>query len=131
MGLKTAALAVGVVAVALGAIAVAPKVAIAVNDEATYGTMDTTGPPPRVDYCGRRYYPGGRTMTMSQVEAFVAVNGDHGLTRVATAPSGMPILANVMTPATRGQFHTNVCTMEVFVQTGQDAYLSYGLSGGP
>jgi hypothetical protein len=36
-----------------------------------------------------------------------------------------------MTPAERAAYHTNVCTMEVFVQTGPDRYLPYGLSGGP
>jgi len=36
-----------------------------------------------------------------------------------------------MTPAERAGYHTNVCTMEVFVQTGPDQYLPYGLSGGP
>ena len=36
-----------------------------------------------------------------------------------------------MPPTERAAYHTNVCTMEVFVQTGPDQYLPYGLSGGP
>ena len=84
-----------------------------------------------MDYCGRRYYPGGNTDTRAQIDALLAVNGIHGLTRIDTAPSGMAIVANVMPTQVRAQYHTNVCTMEIWVQTGPDAYLGYGLSGGP
>ena len=84
-----------------------------------------------MDYCGRRYYPGSNTDTRAQIDALLAVNGIHGLTRIDTAPSGMAIVANVMPTQVRAQYHTNVCTMEIWVQTGPDAYLGYGLSGGP
>ena len=108
--------------------AVAPN---AINNRAKFGTFDTAGPPPRVDYCGRRYYPGGKTDSLAQVQAFLAQNGMDGLTRIDTAPSGMPIVTHIMSPQVRARYHTDVCTMEVWVQTGQDAYLAYGLSGGP
>jgi hypothetical protein len=84
-----------------------------------------------VDYCGRRYYPGSKTDSLAQIEAFLGLNGLHGLSRIDTAPSGAPIVANVMPPQVRAQYHTNVCTMEVWVQIGPDAYRAYGLSGGP
>ena len=108
--------------------AVAPT---AIINRAKFGTFDTVGPPPRVDWCGRRYYPGGTTDKLAQVQAFLLLNSTQGLTRIDTAPSGMPIVANVIPPRVRASYHTDVCAMEIWVQTGEDAYLGYELSGGP
>ncbi len=119
-------IASGIVTVAI--VAVAPQ---AVHDRIAFGTFDTTAAPPRVDYCGRRYYPGDRTDTLAGVQGFLAENGLHGLTQIDTAPSGMPIIANVLPPDMRAQYHSNVCTMALWVQTGPDTYRAYGLSGGP
>jgi hypothetical protein len=114
--------------VTIAMFAVAPT---ALLNRAKFGTFDTAGSPPRVDWCGRRYYPGTNTDTLAQVEAFLTANGQQGLTRIDTAPSGMPIVANVIPPRVLAQYHSDVCAMEVWVQTGPDAYRGYGLSGGP
>lgn len=108
----------------------------ALGNRLAFGTFSTQGPPPRIDYCGRRYYPDSNFPNSAvesgrAVGAELSANGQTGLTRVGTTPSGMPILTNVMTPAVRASFHTSVCTMVVWVQTGPDSYLGYGLSGGP
>jgi hypothetical protein len=116
---------------AVGIAAAAPMAVTAIGNRLTYGTFETSGSPPRIDYCGRRYYPGDKTLTAAQVDTQLARNHLKGITRIATAPSGMPIMANVMSPAMRAQYHTNVCMMEVWVRTGPDSYLPYGLSGGP
>ena len=104
-----------------------------IRNRMVFGTFDTTGAPPRVDYCGRRYFPAEHpsTETLEQVTDSLAGSGLRGLTRIDTAPSGMPVVANVLTPTQRGQFHTSVCTMVLWVQTGPDSYIAYGLSGGP
>ncbi len=101
--------------------AVAPN---AIHNRLMFGTFDTAGIPPRVDYCGRRYYPAERSTTETLAHV-------HGLTQVDTAPSGMPVVAKVMSPALKARYHTNVCTMAVWVQTGPDSYRAYALSGGP
>jgi hypothetical protein len=108
----------------------------AIHNRLVFGTFSTQGPPPRIDYCGRRYYPDARFPNApeesgSAVAAELAANGQVGLSRVGTTPSGMPIVANVMNPAQRAYFHTNVCTMVVWVEASRDRYLPYGLSGGP
>lgn len=105
----------------------------AVHNFVVFGAISTSGSPPRVDYCGRRYLPGNTSAAMSraQVDAFLAENGEHSLARIDTAPSGLPVLANVMTRKERTTHHTSVCTMGVWVQTGADSYVAYGLSGGP
>lgn len=116
----------------LGVILLALVVGIpAMKHRLTYGTLSTQGPPPRVDYCGRRYYPGSGTQSLHQVEDFLARNQLSRLTQVGTTPSGMPVLAQVMSPATTASDHTEVCAMAVWVKTGPDRYLSYALSGGP
>jgi hypothetical protein len=84
-----------------------------------------------VDWCGRRYYPATSEKSRAGVQAFLAENAQHGFTRIGSTPSGSPIVANVTTPAERAAYHTNICTMEVFVLPGPDRYLPYGLSGGP
>ena len=106
---------------------------IAVYNQANFGTFYATGPPPRIQYCDRRYYrvEPSRTDSLAHVTAFLGANGQSGLTLVGATPSGLPILANVMPPQTRASYHTDVCTMEVWVQTGPDSYVPYALSGGP
>ncbi len=108
-----------------------PLAATAIHNRLTFGTFYTTGPPPRVDWCGRRYYPAASEHSLASVQALLAANHQQGLTRIGSTPSGMAIVANIMSPAVRAAYHTSVCTMEVFVQTGSDQYLPYGLSGGP
>ena len=108
-----------------------PLAATAIHNRVTFGTFSTTGSPPRVEWCGRTYDRGTSVKSLAGVQAFLAQNGQHGLTRIGSTPSGSPIVAFVMSPAERSAYHTNICTMEVFVQTGPDRYLPYGLSGGP
>ncbi len=108
----------------------------AIQRRLAYGTFSTQGPPPRIDYCGRRYYPDSNFPNSayeseSAVAAELSANGQTGLTRIGTTPSGMPISANVMTAAQRASFHTGVCTMVVWVHVAPDRYLAYSLSGGP
>lgn len=108
--------------------AVAP---IYLESRLRYGTFDIASAPPRIDYCGRRYDAGNRTQTLAGVQTFLAENDLDGLTMIDTTPSGMPIVANVLSPEVRAQYHTDVCTMSLWVQTGPDSYVPYGLSGGP
>ena len=106
---------------------------VAIFNRANFGVFYTAGAPPRINYCGRTYYPGQppRASSLAQVTSFLAANSQSGLTRIGSTPSGMPIVANVMSPETRASFHTDVCTMEVWVETAPDSYVGYGLSGGP
>jgi hypothetical protein len=104
---------------------------VGVYNRATFGTFFTTDAPPRVDYCGRRYYPGSRIDSLADVKGFLAENGLHGLTRIGSTPSGLPIVANLRSERDKTLYQTNVCTMSLWVQTGPDTYQGYGLSGGP
>jgi hypothetical protein len=103
----------------------------AVQNQLTYGTFSTQGPPPRIEFCNRRYYPAGSIQSGNVVLSLVAHAGRNGVTRVGTTPSGMAILADYLSPSVRAVYNTNVCAMALWVRTGQDAYLPYTLSGGP
>ena len=117
----------------VGAAILVAGAAIATYNRVTFGTFYTAGAPPRLTYCDRNYYPGdaSRADSLAHVNSFLATNGQNGLTRVGSTPSGLPIVANVMSPEARASFHTKVCTMELWVQTGADSYVAYVLSGGP
>ena len=62
---------------------------------------------------------------------YLAANEASGLTRIGSTPSGLPMVTNVMSEETKAAHSTDVCAMEVWVQTGPDGYVGYGLSGGP
>src|SRR5256885_15383934 len=117
----------GLIAAGVGAWALAP----AMRNQAMYGTMSTEGTPPRIHFCDRDYLPARATESRREVDEFLAKNGRHGLERIGTTPAGMPVLSNLLTPAERASFHTPVCTMSIWVESGPDLYLAYGLVGGP
>jgi hypothetical protein len=111
----------GLVGVRMGALALAP----AMGSQAMYGTASTVGTPPQIRYCDRTYLPAAAPRSGRPMEML------SGAERIGTTPSGMPVLASVLSPASRASLHTNVCTMVVWVEMGPNQYLAYGLSGGP
>ena len=111
----------------LGALTLAP----AIRNQAMYGTVSTEGTPPRIHFCDRDYLPASAPESRREVDEFLAKNDRHGLERIGTTPSGMPVFSSLLVPAERASFHTAVCTMTVWVEMGADQYLAYGLSGGP
>lgn len=119
--LVAAVVLAGLVLVGVGASALAP----AMRNQAMYGTVSTEGTAPLIRYCNRTYLPAAAPKSGSQVTEL------NVLERIGTTPAGMPVMASVMSPALRASYHTNVCTMAVWVETGPDKYLAYGLSGGP
>jgi hypothetical protein len=106
---------------------------IAIYNRANFGTFYTAGAPPKISYCGREsgLSDSPRTDTMAHVNAFLAANGQNGVTRIGSTPSGLPIVANVMSTEMKASLSTDVCTMEVWVQTAPDGYVGYTLEGGP
>jgi len=117
----SAVLLSGLVAVGVGVWALAP----AIRNQAMYGTMSTEGTPPLIRYCNRTYLPAPAAKSGRPTEML------NSAERIGTTPSGMPVIATVLSPASRAYLHTQVCTMAVWVETGSDEYLAYGLSGGP
>ena len=112
---------VAVVVIGLGMV----LAGIGIHNRVTFGTFYTSGPPPRVEWCGRTYNRG------RSEESLAPTLGQDALTRIGSTPSGLPIVAYVMSPAERATYHTNVCTTEVFVQLSPNRYVGYGISGGP
>jgi hypothetical protein len=125
--------ALKVVLIAVPAAIVIAGASIAAYNRVNFGTFYTADAPPRVVYCGRSYIPGDtpRTDTLAHVNGVLAANGMSGLTRIGSSPSGLPIVTNIMSTEMRAAHSTNVCTMELWVQTGADAYVGYVIEGGP
>src|SRR6266550_4865748 len=104
----------GLVAAGVGAWALGP----AIRNQAMYGTMSTEGTPPLVRYCDRTYLPAPAAKSGRPTEML------NSAERIGTTPSGMPVIATVLSPASRANMHTQVCTMAVWVETGSDEYLA-------
>ena len=85
----------------------------------------------RVQYCGRDYHAGRRTMTLAEVKAFDAPTGLTRLTMVGKAPwiFGDPVSAPV--PPDYRPAAGQVCSLWVWLKTGPDSYQNFALSGGP
>src|SRR2546428_14037134 len=90
----TAVILAGLVAVGLGALALAP----AMRNQAMYGTVSTEGTPPRIHFCDRNYLPARATESRREVDDFLAKNGRQGLERTGTTPAGMPVPSNILAP---------------------------------
>ena len=89
------------------------------------GIYDGSALPGRLHVCGRTWNKGGGPQTLEGIEA----DYSPGPTLVAPILGGLlspcPATACSMDPG-RGP-----CDTVVFVRIGQDAYVSYGLAGGP
>jgi hypothetical protein len=102
------------------------------HNRVVFGQWLGSGPPPRIDWCGRRYYRSDSpalTLTMAQVRQRPPVVDP--LVRVVITPSGMPVLARVMSRSKRKTYDTQVCAVILYVEVHHDAYMEYALSGGP
>lgn len=98
---------------------------------ATWGTLGP-GPPPRIEWCGRRYYPSSTSLTGAQVTSDTAKAAYPAqLREIARSPAGYAVLAAPMSPVDQARFRTQVCAMVVYLRLGPDSYRPYGLSGGP
>ncbi|MGA2527652.1 MAG: hypothetical protein ABSG36_00665 [Acidimicrobiales bacterium] len=88
---------------------------------AEFGTFSATAAPPRVDLCGRRFYPDDETVTLTQAKD----QEGRALGVVARTPAGTAILAKT------SHAHVGDCILTLYVETAPDRYVVYELSGGP
>src|SRR2546430_14985809 len=107
-----ALLLAGLVAVGIGALAVAP----AMRNQSMYGTVSTKGTPPLIRYCGRTYLPAPAAKSGRPMEML------NSAEPIGTTPSGMPVIATLLSSASRAYLHTQVCTTAVWVHTRPPEY---------
>ena len=87
------------------------------------GVHDGSSLPGRLHVCGRTWYQGG-PMTLETIEA------DNGPPPTLVSP----ILAGFLSTCPSNACSTEdrgPCDTVVFVRIGDDAYMAYGLAGGP
>lgn len=84
---------------------------------AQFGTWSAAAFPPRVDFCGDRYSPAGRTVSLAKAQA------EQGgqLKVVANTPAGNPILGQFSPPGTP----SGVCPSVLYVESGPNHYADY------
>ncbi|GAA2149624.1 hypothetical protein [Humibacillus xanthopallidus] len=101
----------------------------------TYGSWWQS--PQRIPYCGRTYVPGTPDLSLADVRQRVSRTALPGgaadpLVSIGKTPPvvGADMLAAVTPEAQRQQLGTP-CAMALYLKTGNDHYMAYGLSGGP
>jgi hypothetical protein len=109
----------------------------------TYGYRKAYGSwwpqtPERITYCGRTYETNHSLVlsrdgvTRSETKTSLPGDAPYPVVTVARVPPviGRPLLAAV-TPEARRRGNNVPCAMGVYLKTGSDTYLAYGLIGGP
>jgi hypothetical protein len=105
-------------------------------NRADYGTFNLSGQPPRIDWCGRRYYPADAPVDLTRAAALQLSEPSPGWTAsdfhpVGRTPSGLAFYARLTSGRDRFAGPLLPCAMAVFLEVGQDRFHAYGLSGGP
>lgn len=103
---------------------VVPAVGVEAWNRVSFGTFALAGSPPRIDWCGRRYYP-APAVTVGQPPAI----GGGVWRQVLLTPQRRAVYAYVIPPAARAA--GTPCAMAVYLRRGAQSFRPYGLSGGP
>ncbi|GAC1484871.1 MAG: hypothetical protein PVSMB9_10750 [Candidatus Dormibacteria bacterium] len=118
-------------------LAVAAVVAVvagrAIYSRAAFGTWDPAAMPARISYCDRTFLPGSH-VTRATIETIGNGFGVFPIRQVSSTADGKPIVAKPLPDSVRHMYPNGPplpCSMSVFVKTGTDDYVAYGLSGGP
>ena len=104
----------------------------AVQYRTAYGTFAWWDVPPRVTWCGRTYLgddgPEVDRAGLQMIRGQLDGDAPYPIAQVGTV-AGRPLLAAVVPEVRRTSGIP--CAMQVAVQTGDDSYRTYTLSGGP
>jgi hypothetical protein len=100
---------------------------VALRSRMVFGTFRFWDYPERINYCGRRYYPGSGSVLGSHQTLSRLVDDRPQWKTVARTFTLRRIEGPIRKPSARSQ----VCTMTLYVSVGRHTYRSYGLSGGP
>lgn len=107
-----------------------------IYSRAVYGTWDPSALPTRIEYCDRSYFPATpmTPVTRADIEETGNALGSFPIRQVGVTLAGKPIVAKPLPDSVRRQFPNGpilACTMVVYVKTGADEYVPYGIVGGP
>lgn len=119
---------VSTLAAVLLAMAAVGVAGVATYNRSRFGRWAFWALPYRVDYCGRRYYPSNREISGTPAGLTAQVAGRPVWHTVERTLTGRRIEAPVQDPE-----HNiyAVCTMILYIRTGDRTYRPYVLSGGP
>jgi len=100
---------------------------------AAFGTWNPAAQPNRISYCDRRYYPGSH-VTRAHIDTVGNAFGVFPFRQVGVTAVGTPIYAKPLPESVRYKFPNAAplpCDMTVYLKSGPDDYIAYGISGGP
>src|ERR1700686_1091949 len=100
---------------------------------AAFGTWNPMAQPNRISYCDRTYYPGGH-VTRAHIDTVGNGFGVFPFRQVGVTAAGTPIYAKPLPDSVRYKYPNAAplpCDMTVYLKSGPDDYIAYGISGGP
>ena len=89
-----------------------------------YGTFGFWRLPERIEFCDRRYYKHAASIEWEPTAIAASTSGRSTWATVGHTVSRKPIRALMLSDS-------SVCTMALYVETGDGRYRPYVLSGGP
>jgi hypothetical protein len=116
------------------AVLVAGPALLSIHSRLAFGVWDPWSNPTRISYCGRTYDVAASGTLWARERATSGT--DPGFraawSEVGRTDAFAPYYAMVVPDPVRQRFSPPLpCTMAVYLRLGDDAYLPYGLSGGP
>jgi hypothetical protein len=100
---------------------------------AAFGTWNPMAQPNRISYCDRTYYPGTH-VTRAHIDTVGNGLGVFPFRQVSVTAAGTPIYAKPLPDSVRYKYPNAgplPCDMTVYLKSGPDDYIAYGISGGP
>jgi len=100
---------------------------------AAFGTWNPMAQPNRISYCDRTYYPGPH-VTRAHIDTVGNGFGVFPFRQVGITAAGTPVYAKPLPDSVRYKFPNAgplPCDMTVYLKSGPDDYIAYGISGGP
>lgn len=131
---RTSLIVLGAVAAAAALIPLLSFALLEYVNRIDYGTLNLSGPPPRIDWCDRRYYPAPVDFTRTEAVQHSEVSPGWTASAfgvVGRTPSGLDFYARITDGRDRFAGPLLPCSMAVFLQIAPDRFRPYGLSGGP
>ena len=92
-----------------------------------YGTVAFWDLPNRINYCGRRYYPSSHDVKMTHESAAATASVPTKWKTVGWTF----FLKRIEAAVIENRSADSVCTMSLYIATGDGYFRAYGLSGGP
>lgn len=122
------------VLLAVVVVPVAGLALLSIHSRLAFGVWDPGSRPTRISYCGRTYDVAANSTVWTRERATGGTDpgAQAAWSQVGRTDAFVPYYAMVVPDSVRQRVSPGLpCSMAVYLRLGDDAYLPYGLSGGP